>query len=220
MAGKYSFFRKNGLSIVMLGLFLVFIVGQLVMGWQVKNEELLENGKQPLALFQYVCSPHFIQSTFENWESEFLQMYLYILLTVVLRQKGSAESKDLDKKEKVDREPAVHKDAPWPVKKGGAWLKFYKHSLSIAFGLLFVLSLMIHFIGSWKNFNEEQLEKDLPTESWSQYISNSQFWFESLQNWQSEFLAVGALVLLSIWLREKGSTQSKPVDTPHFEIEK
>lgn len=220
MAGKYSFFYKNGLSIVMLGLFLIFIFGQLIMGWHVKNEELLENGRYPLALFQYASSPHFIQSTFENWESEFLQMCLYVLLTVILRQKGSSESKDLDKKEKVDREPAVHKDAPWAVKKGGIRLKLYKHSLSIAFGLLFIFSFIIHLLGSWKNFNEEQSEKNLPTESLGQYFTNSQFWFESLQNWQSEFLAVAALVLLSIWLREKGSPQSKPVDTPHGEIEK
>lgn len=147
-------------------------------------------------------------------------MCLYVLLTVILRQKGSSESKDLDKKEKVDREPAVHKDAPWAVKKGGIWLKLYKHSLSIAFGFLFIFSFIIHLIGSWKNFNEEQSEKNLSTESLGQYFTNFQFWFESLQNWQSEFLAVAALVLLSIWLREKGSPQSKPVDTPHGEIEK
>lgn len=219
MKGKMNFLYNNGLSIVMLGLFFIFIAGQSYMGWQVKNEELFENQMPQLGYLVYICSPHFIQSTFENWESEFLQMCLYVLLTVILRQKGSSESKDLEKPEEVDREPVPHEKAPWPVKKGGNWLKLYKHSLSIAFGLLFVLSMVIHFVGSWKNHNEEQLEKSLPTETWSKYISNPQFWFESLQNWQSEFLAVAALVLLSVWLREKGSPQSKPVDTPCDEIE-
>lgn len=215
-----SFFYKNGLSIAMILLFLIFITSQWIMGWHVKNDELAENGRPLITLLEYLINPHFIQSTFENWESEFLQMCLYVLLTVSLRQKGSSESKDLEKKEKVDREPARHARAPWPVKMGGIWLKLYKHSLSIAFGVLFLMSFLIHFKGSLDNYNEEQLEKSMPTESWDQYISNSQFWFESFQNWQSEFLAVAALVLLSIWLREKGSLQSKPVDTPHDEIEK
>lgn len=219
MKEKQSFFYKNGLSIVMFALFLIFLSGQFITGWHVKNEELMENQKPALSLFQYFSSPHFIESMFENWESEFLQMCLYVLLTVILRQKGSSESKDLEEKEEVDREPENRPGAPWPVRKGGAWFAFYKHSLSIVFALLFFASFLFHFIGSLENFNEEQLEKSLPTESWEKYISSSQFWFESFQNWQSEFLAVGALVLLSIWLREKGSPQSKPVDTPYGEIE-
>lgn len=219
MKNTHSFFYKNGLSIAMFSLFLVFILSQSYMGWQVKNEELSENEKPLLSFFQYLGNPHFIQSTFENWESEFLQMCLYVLLTVKLRQMGSSESKDLEKPEAVDREPESHADAPWAVKKGGIWLSLYKHSLSIAFGLLFLTSFLIHFKGSRDHYNEEQIEKNLPIESWDQYISNAQFWFESFQNWQSEFLAVAALVLLSVWLREKGSPQSKPVDTPHNKIE-
>lgn len=158
-----------------------------------------------------------MQATFENWESEFLQMGMYVLLTVSLRQRGSAESKSLTEKEEVDREPSAHKNAPWPVKKGGTILFIYKHSLSIAFGILFLLSFIFHFIGSLNNYNEEQTEKHLQTLKWNDYFLNSQFWFESFQNWQSEFLAVASIVLLSIWFREKGSPQSKPVDASYDE---
>src|SRR5690606_11602872 len=156
------------------------------MGWQVKNEELSENQEPLLRFFQYLGNPHFIQATFENWESEFLQMCLYVLLTVKLRQMGSSESKDLEKPEAVDREPVAHAQAPWAVKKGGIWLSVYQHSLSIAFGLLFLISFFVHFKGSHNHFNEEQIEKNLSPESWNQYIFNAQFWFESFQNWQSE----------------------------------
>lgn len=216
-AKRKSFLYRNGLSVVMLSLFALFIFGHLLSGWQVKNEELSESNLPAISLLQYVQNPHFIQSTFENWESEFLQMCLYIILTVSLRQKGSSESKKLEGEEEVDREPVSHLKAPWPVKKGGVWLKLYRHSLSIAFALLFALSFFIHFIASIAKFNEEQSEKHLPGQSWNEYFLNANFWFESFQNWQSEFLAVGALVLLTIWLREKGSPQSKPVDAAHDE---
>jgi hypothetical protein len=144
-------------------------------------------------------------------------MMLYVVLTVSLRQKGSSESKSLEEKEDVDREPKVHANAPWPVKKGGLWLSIYKHSLSLAFAILFILSFAMHFYGSMKEFNEEQVIKKEPTVTAVQYISGSRFWFESFQNWQSEFLAVASLVILSIWLREKGSPESKPVDMAHDE---
>ncbi|MCD9853072.1 hypothetical protein LUD75_00015 [Epilithonimonas sp. JDS] len=214
---KNSFFYRNGLSISVVSLFLLFLGFQYVTGWHVKNDELNEAHLPKLSLLQYFSSPHFMQATFENWESEFLQMGMYVLLTVSLRQKGSAESKSLTKKEEVDREPVAHKNAPWPLKKGGVILAIYKHSLSIAFGILFLLSFIFHFIGSLNNYNEEQTEKHLPTMSWNDYFLNSKFWFESFQNWQSEFLAVAAIVLLSIWFREKGSPQSKPVDATYDE---
>lgn len=134
-----------------------------------------------------------------------------------MRQKGSSESKSLYKKEEVDRKPKLRPNAPWPVKKGGLWLKIYSNSLSIALLILFLFSFFGHFYGSLKNFNEQQLEKNMPFVSASQYIGNSQFWFESFQNWQSEFLAVATIVLLSIWLRQKGSPESKPVDAAFYE---
>lgn len=214
---KNNFFYKNGLSIVVISLFVLFLSCQMITGWHVKNDELAEAKLPSLTLQQYISSPHFMQATFENWESEFLQMCMYVVLTVSLRQKGSAESKSLTEKEDVDREPVAHKNAPWPVKKGGFILSVYNHSLSISLGILFILSFIFHFIGSLNNYNEEQVEKHLTTSGWKDYIINSQFWFESFQNWQSEFLAVASLVILSIWLREKGSPQSKPMDAPYDE---
>jgi len=212
-----SFFYRNSLSIVLLFLMLSCLLGQFLTGWRTENKELVENGEKALDLVQYLKSGHCIQATFENWESEFLQMMLYVLLTVSLRQKGSSESKPLEGEEDVDKEPQPHPNAPWPVNKGGIWLKIYKHSLSLAFGILFILSFALHFYGSLKDYNTEQISKNKPMISASQYVSESRFWFESFQNWQSEFLAVAALVILSIWLREKGSPQSKPVDMSYGE---
>lgn len=214
---KKGFFYRNSLSIVVITLMLACLTAQFLTGWNTHNTELAENGKVLLSAGEYMHSGHFIQATFENWESEFLQMMLYILLTVSLRQKGSSESKSLDGKEDVDREPVSHNNAPWPVKKGGIWLKLYKHSLSLAFAILFLFSFIMHFYGSLKDFNEEQIAKDKPVTTAVHYISDSRFWFESFQNWQSEFLAVASIVILSIWLREKGSPESKPVDMPHNE---
>lgn len=214
---RTSFLYRNSLSIVLITLMIIFLAGQFFMGWKTENKELIENGQPVLKIGEYIHSGHFIQATFENWESEFLQMMLYVLLTISLRQKGSSESKSMTEEEDVDKEPVPHPKAPWPVKKGGIWLQLYKHSLSIAFALLFLASFILHFYGSLKDFNDEQMMKGKPAETAIQYISESRFWFESFQNWQSEFLAVASLVLLSIWLREKGSPESKPVDMPHDE---
>ncbi|MGN7786149.1 DUF6766 family protein [Niabella sp. 22666] len=217
MASKHSFLKRNGLSIALLLLMLFSLAGQFLTGWSDKNNELILNDEPQLNAWAYLQSGHFIQATFENWESEFLQMALYVLLTVKLFQVGSSESKDPDKEEEVDREPKATPDAPSPVKKGGVWLWLYSRSLSIAFTILFLASFALHFYGSLKNHNEEQLEEGLPTVPWHQYIGDSGFWFESFQNWQSEFLSVASIVILSIWLRQKGSPESKPVDAPHSE---
>ncbi|MDQ1803503.1 DUF6766 family protein [Chryseobacterium sp. Chry.R1] len=214
---KNNFFYRNSLSIVLISLMLICLLGQFLTGWNTQNKELLEEGNATLSLSEYVYSGHFIQATFENWESEFLQMMIYVLLTISLRQKGSSESKSLEEKEDVDKEPVPHPKAPWPVKKGGIWLTIYKHSLSIAFAILFLLSFALHFYGSLKEYNTEQISKEKPVITAFDYITESRFWFESFQNWQSEFLAVFSLVILSIWLREKGSPESKPVDMAHDE---
>jgi hypothetical protein len=214
---KKSFLYRNSLGIVLIILMLFSLLGQFFTGWKTENKELAENGAAMLSLGQYLQSGHFIQATFENWESEFLQMMLYVLLTVSLRQIGSSESKSLEGEEDVDKEPEPHPNAPWPVKKGGIWLKIYNHSLSLAFAILFLASFCLHFYGSLKDYNEEQISKNLPTATALEYISQSRFWFESFQNWQSEFLAVASIVILSIWLREKGSPESKPVDMAHDE---
>jgi len=214
---KSSFFYRNSLSIVVLSLMIIFWAAQFVTGWKDHNETRSEHGEPALTRMEYLSSGHFISSTFENWESEFLQMAVYVVLTIGLRQKGSSESKKLSGKEEVDREPKAGINAPWPVKKGGLWLKIYSNSLSLAFALLFLFSFCMHFAGSLKEYNDEQLMKGESEKTAGQYITNNHFWFESFQNWQSEFLAVASIVILSIWLRQKGSPESKPVDAPHDE---
>ncbi|RXK85763.1 DUF6766 family protein [Filimonas effusa] len=210
-------FSNNALTIVFAVLFLFSLAGQSLTGWKQYNQEREENHKPGLSMAAYLHTGHFIQATFENWESEFLQMGLFVILAVKLRQKGSSESKSFEEEE-VDREPDPNREsAPWPVKKGGFILKLYKNSLSICFFTLFFLSFALHFYGSLKGYNEEQMDKNLPTEGALQYISNPNFWFESLQNWQSEFLSVFSLVVFSIFLRQQGSPQSKPVDAADSE---
>jgi hypothetical protein len=206
-------FKNNGLSLAFLLLFIVSLVGQIIAGHREHNQQVFEEGGNTLSLSEYLVSGHFLQSTFENWESEFLQMALFLILSMFLYQKGSSESKDPDKEEEVDKEPNRRKkNAPWLVKKGGLILTVYKHSLCYALSFLFVISFFLHWYGSLKDYNEEQERKGEKTEQAISYLSNSRFWFESFQNWQSEFLSVFALIVLSIFLREKGSPQSKPVD--------
>jgi hypothetical protein len=210
---KDSFFRRNGLSIVVLLCMTGALIGQILSGRLVYNQELEKAGAPALSVLAYLTSGHFVSATFENWESEFLQMGMYVLLSVSLRQKGSAESRPMEptkEQEKIERGPK-----PWPVRAGGLWLKLYEHSLSLAFTLLFLASFVLHLEGSWRH---DAIERELEGEktlTLIQYLGSSQFWFESFQNWQSEFLAVASLVILSIWLRQKDSPQSKPVQAPH-----
>lgn len=211
-----KFFRDNGLSLVFLFLFVISLAGQIHFGLLEYNKQLTEEGGANVHLGLYLKSGHFLQSTFENWESEFLQMALFVILTIFLQQKGSSESKDLDKKEPFDRKPyKTGRNTPWPVRKGGLYLKIYENSLSIVFLLLFIMAFILHFYGSYKDENMNLLLKSLPQESFMKYITESRGWFESFQNWQSEFLSVFAIIILSIFLRQKGSPQSKPVDAPH-----
>lgn len=212
-----KFLKNNGLSITFFILFIISIIGQVITGLSEHNQQLQDDGGQAVDLSAYLISGHFLQSTFENWESEFLQMALYVVLTIFLFQKGSSESKDPDDgEEEVDREPDPNKeDAPWPVKHGGIALKLYSHSLTIALFVLFALSFCVHWFGSMKDYNDEQILKGKPTESAMQYLGNSRLWFESFQNWQSEFFSIFAIVILSVFLRQKGSPQSKPVDAAY-----
>jgi hypothetical protein len=208
-----QFLKDNGLSIVFALLFLISLGGQAVTGFKEHNQELQEEGAPQIDFSKYLSSGHFLQATFENWESEFLQMALFVVLTIFLYQKGSSESKDPEGDEPVDKEPNPRKkDAPWPVKQGGLILAVYKHSLSIALFILFILSFVVHWYGSLKDYNEEELNKGGHIETAMEYLGNPRFWFESFQNWQSEFLSVLAIVVLTIFLRQKGSPQSKPVD--------
>lgn len=213
---QHSFLKKNGLLLALVILTVITLLGQIYTGWQEFNSELQEKSLPLLSLGQYLASGHFIQSTFENWESEFLQMGLYVFMTIFLFQQGSAESKSLDEPEDVDREPKAHKDAPWPVKRGGIVLKIYQNSLTLAFAILFCMSFALHAYGTMKGINATQDDKVF---YWEVFFNN-RFWFESLQNWQSEFLSVAAIIYLSIFLRQKGSPESKPVDAPHSQTGK
>jgi hypothetical protein len=209
--------RDNGLSITMFALFLVFLVAQSIAGFRANNSDNEEHGQPPESYGQYLTSGAFVEATFENWESEFLQLGAYVLLTALLIQKGSPESRNPDGDE-TDADPRAHRDdpdAPGPVRRGGLALTFYEHSLSIAMFALFVVSFVLHALGGHAEFNQEQLEHGQAAVSLWSFVTSSQFWFQSMQNWQSEFLAVGTLAVLGIFLRQRGSPESKPVAAPH-----
>ncbi|MFZ5656475.1 MAG: DUF6766 family protein [Pseudomonadota bacterium] len=211
-----GFLARNGLSLAFLLLMLLSVLGHALTGWRASNQEREQHGQPPEALTEYVGGGHFLGTLFENWESEFLQMGLFVLLTAFLRQKGASESRPLDPSEEPEPDPVPYAQRPWPVRKGGAWRRAYEHSLSGALLLLFVGSFFAHLYFSWKRHLEEQLQHgEQALQSMWQYLAGSEFWFESFQNWQSEFLAVVALVVLSIFLREKDSTESKDVEAPH-----
>jgi hypothetical protein len=211
-------FRRNGLSITLFGLFLLFEIGLSVVGQRQYNQEQTDHGQPTVGYLEYLSSASFIEATMENWESEFLQMFAYVFLTALLYQRGSAESKQLDQPEAVDRDPRFSsnkKDAPWPVRKGGLVLKLYEHSLTLALLLLFIISFVLHAFSGARQHSMQQLEHGGDPVNMLQYLGTSQFWFESLQNWQSEFFSIGMMVVLSIFLRQRGSPESKPVDSPH-----
>jgi hypothetical protein len=210
------FLRDNGLSVAMFGLFFVFVSAQSAMGFLDYNSTEEEHGRPPVGYVEYLMSGDFVEAVFENWESEFLQMGLYVVLTAFLYQRGSAESKDPEAQHPddagYDKDRA---DAPWPVRRGGVALKLYENSLSIALLSLFAFSFVLHAIGGADAYSQEQVEHGARPVSVAQYVLTPRFWFESLQNWQSEFLAIGAMIVLSIYLRQKGSSQSKAVASPH-----
>jgi hypothetical protein len=211
--------RENGLAIAMLTLFAGSFVGQVLTGLHEYNQESLSHGREAIALGAYFTRGHFIEAVFENWESEFLQMGLFVVLTIFLRQKGSSESKQLTGHEEVDEDPKKHRGdagAPWPVRTG-RFVRLYSHSLAGALFGLFAVSTALHAVGGRMAFNEDRLAHGESAVSLLGYVASSRFWFESFQNWQSEFLSVGVLIVLSIFLRERGSPQSKPVHAPHAE---
>jgi hypothetical protein len=212
--------RENGLSIALVVLFLLFMAGQTLTGHQEYNAEQLQHGEDAVGLATYMESGHFWEATAENWESEFLQMAAYIVLTIFLFQRGSSESKDPDKREPVDRDPrrsAGKAGVPGPVRRGGWVLRVYENSLSLVFLLLFFLSIGVHAVGGAAAYSEEQLAQGKAAVPVLEYLHSARFWFESFQNWQSEFLSLAAMVILSVFLRQRGSPESKPVDAPHGE---
>jgi hypothetical protein len=214
------FLRENSLSIVMFGLFLVFLLLQSLTGWRTANQENRQHDQPTESYVGYVTSGSFAESTFENWESEFLQMAGFVLLTVFLRQKGSPESKTLKGQEPVDADPTQARKSPGvpgPVRRGGLALVVYQNSLSLALVALFLMSFLLHALGGHAEYNQQQLEHGEAPISLLGFMTSAEFWFQSMQNWQSEFLAVGALTVLGIFLRQRGSPESKPVAAPHGE---
>ena len=195
--------HDNGLSIVLTLLFLVFWLAQAVTGHLVFNEESVRHGQPGLPFIAYLGSGHFWQATAENWESEFLQMGAYVVLTVFLFQRGSAESNDPDEKESLREKRRASRHS---------WL--HRNSLAIAFLALFLGSFVLHAAGGLRAFNDERLEHGEPPATLSEFLSDPEFWFQSFQNWQSEFLAVLSIVVLSIFLRQNGSPESKDMEAP------
>lgn len=217
-----SWLRLNALALTMFAAFFLFLLLQSVFGWQTRNEELVEAGHAAEGYLAYLGTGHFVEATFENWESEFLQMGAYVLLTAFLVQKGSPESHPISDGEGPAGPPdnpaapgALQPGSPWPVRRGGLVLTVYEHSLTIALSGFFALSFVLHLLGGTAEHNEELSLRGQPPVSAGEFLTSSEFWFQSMQNWQSEFLAVGALIVLSIFLRQRGSSQSKPVAAPH-----
>jgi hypothetical protein len=218
---RAGFLRRNSLSLVCFGLAAIFIVGLLFTGFRNNNAEQRAHDQPELSLGEYATSGGFWEALTENWESEYLQLAAYVILTVFLIQKGSSESKDPDKESQdVDRDPEradTRANVPWPVRRGGLWLRLYENSLFVVFLFLFFLSLFLHAVSGSREYSTEQEAHGEPRVSAVEYVQTSRFWFESFQNWQSEFLAVGSIVLFSVWLRQRGSPESKPVEAAHSE---
>jgi hypothetical protein len=209
-----NWLRDHGLVLANILLFAVFFGGMAATGFSVYNDNQLEHGQAAVSLARYLTSGDFIEATFENWESEFLQMASYIVLTVFLFQRGSSESKSPDEPAPEDQDPRqtpVRTDTPWPVARGGVVLKLYENSLAGLFAILFLASVLLHAIGGAEAYSAQEVAHGGSAVTVWQYFGTAQFWFESFQNWQSEFLAVAILVAGSVYLRQRGSAESKPV---------
>jgi hypothetical protein len=211
------FLRDNALSLTMIGCFLVFWAAQSLSGWHANNADNREHHQPPQSYRSYLTSGHFVEATAENWESEFLQMSGYVFLTAFLRQRGSPESKPMadNDADEDPRQASGRPDVPWPVRKGGPILALYEHSFTLVLFAIFLACLVVHAIGGTAEFNAEQLAHGQQAVSVLRFVTTSQFWFQSFQNWQSEFLVVGVVALLGIRLRQRGSPESKPVAAPH-----
>jgi hypothetical protein len=216
-------FKANGLSIVLVALFVLTFAGQAITGWWEHNQDQRDHARLPVSFSSYLGSGHFWEATGENWESEFLQMAMFVILTTGLYQKGSAESKRPNVIEEVELDPERFRDqpdVPGPVRRGGWQLRLYRHSLGLAFAALFVVSFAMHAVGGLAQYNEDQRAHGQAAVTLAEYARSPRFWFESFQNWQSEFLSLAAMVVGTIFLRQHGSAESKPVHAPHAETGK
>jgi hypothetical protein len=218
--------RNHSLGLFFLALLLLALVGQAIAGHAGYNDEERDHaalvGQEPetISLGRYVTSSHFGQAVMENWQSEYLQFALFILATVWLVQRGSPESKRLDKagrESERDQRIGAHAGASSPrwARAGGLRTRIYSNSLLIVMGVIFLGSWFAQSVTGWSEYNADQVEHREPETSWIGYLGTPTFWESTLQNWQSEFLAVGSMVVLSIYLRQRGSPESKPVGAAH-----
>ena len=197
--------RDNGLTIALTAMFLFSVLGMIWSGHTAYNQELRDHGGEAVGLLAYLVSGDFLSALFENWESEFLQMSAYVMLTAILFQRGSAESRDPDDPDRPNDELPRKMRERSPLL---SWL--YSYSLGIALALLFIASFVLHWWASLAATNEEAVRHGGEIQSIGSYLFDAQLWFESFQNWQSEFMSTAVLVVLSIFLRHKGSPESKP----------
>ena len=216
------FLRENGLSVFFGAMFLATLAAQSVAGLHEYNEIAREHGEQTISYGRYVLSSEFGVEMLENWQSEYLQFFLFILATIWLVQKGSNESKELDQVGfESDQRQLVggyaRRNSPRWAKARGWRLHLYSNSLLLVMGVIFVLSWLGQSFTGWTAYNEDQRDHDEPTVSWSSYVQRPDFWERTFANWQSEFLAVGSMAVLTIYLRQRGSPESKPVGAPHEE---
>jgi hypothetical protein len=214
------FLRENSLSIFFLAIFLASLAGQAIAGHaQFNHDQILHHG-DAISLGRYLTTSQFAADVAENWQSEYLQFTLYIFTTVWLLQRGSPESKPLDsaggesdEKQKVGR--YATEDSPRWARVGGVRTAIYGNSLLIVMTTIWLLSWLAQSIAGVSAYNSDQLDHQAATLSWFHYLGSSDFWDRTLQNWQSEFLAVGSMAILSIYLRQRGSPESKPVGASH-----
>ena len=212
--------RNNGLSLFFGLIFLLALLGQGLTGHALFNEEQLAAGLDEISLGQYLMSSNFAVDVSENWQSEYLQFLLYITATIWLVQKGSPESKELDKAGlESDKEQLVgeysNAESPAWAKVRGWRLTVFSNSLAATMGLIFLLSWFVQSVAGNSAYNEEQLRNFQQPSEWAEYVLSADFWNRTLQNWQSEFLAVGSMVVLAIYLRQRASPESKPVGAAH-----
>jgi hypothetical protein len=212
--------RDNGLTLVFAALLLLALVGQAISGVAEYNEQAVADGVDQISLLSYLGTSDFGVDVAENWQSEYLQFFLYIFLTVWLVQRGSTESKALDdvgrqsdEDQQVGRH--AHADSPAWARAGGWRLGLYSRSLGAVMGLLFFGSWAAQWIAGRAAYNEQQLRQLEQPVSLFGYLASPDFWNRTTQNWQSEFLAVASMVILSVYLRQRGSPESKPVGAPH-----
>jgi hypothetical protein len=213
-----AFLRDNGLAVFFFAILLASLAGQLIAGQRAFNEDAALHGSESISVSRYFLSSEFGRAVLENWQSEYLQFSLFVLATIWFVQRGSPESKDeagteSDKDEQVGR--FAPQRAPAWAKVGGWRQVLYSYSLLILCSAIFVASWAGQSVTGWTEYNDEQVEHGAQTVSWTGYLHHPQFWEETFQNWQSEFLAVGSLVIFAVFLRARGSTESKPVGTPH-----